>query len=353
MSEHTNMRHDDGRRTFVRRTLLRGAAVGAAAPLLPAAAGAAQAAPDAAPVGADAAPVGSAGSASGAVRPDAATLRWLGTSGWRIGVGVGGRTVLFDPYITRFPTGLFGPKGFDPDTRLRSDEELVARHAGRPELVLVSHTHWDHVGDVPCIATSTGARVIGTETTYHVLRALGVDAGQISVVKGGEVLDFDGFTVEVVASRHSRNAKWSYFAPGTLHAPPRPAPRTVSDLPEGDTLAFQVTVADGPSFFLMGASDFDERSAAGLRPDVLMAATPSSRSTHRYLPRLLSTLGNPGTVVPVHWDNFEEPLSAPPRRDPAMDLDAFTAEVRRLSPASRIVVPDYATVYGADLRPTA
>lgn len=345
MSEHTNMRRDNGRRAFVRRTLLRGAAVGAAAPLLPAAAAAARATPDAAPDGA-------AQSASDVVSPDAAALRWLGTSGWRIDVG--GRTLLFDPYITRFPTGLFGPKGsFDPNTRLICDEDLVARRAGRPELVLVSHTHWDHVADVPYIAKSTGARVVGTETTYHVLRSLGVDAGQISVVKGGEVLDFDSFTVEVVASRHSRNAKWSYFTPGTLHSPPRPAPRTISDLPEGDTLAFRVTVAGGPSFFLMGASDFDERSAAGLRPDVLMAATPSSRSTHRYLPRLLTALGNPGTVVPVHWDNFEVPLSAPPRRDPAMDLDAFTAEVRRLSPASRIVVPDYATVYGADLRPIA
>jgi L-ascorbate metabolism protein UlaG (beta-lactamase superfamily) len=345
MSDSMNSRPEDGRRAFVRRTLLRGAALGAAVPLLPAAAGAAHAA-------ADAAPAGAARSTTETPRPDAASLRWLGTSGWRIGVG--GRTVLFDPYITRFPTGLFGPKGsFDPNTPLSCDKELVARHAGSPELVLVSHTHWDHLGDVPYIAASTGARVVGTETTYHVLRSLGVDAGQISVVKGGEVLDFGGFTVEVVASRHSRNAKWSYFAPGTLHAVPSRAPRTISDLPEGDTLAFQVTVAGGPSFFLMGASDFDERSAAGLRPDVLMAATPSTRSTHRYLPRLLDTLGHPGTVVPVHWDNFEEPLSAPPQRDPVMDLDGFTAEVRRLSPDSRIVVPDYATVYGADLRPTA
>ncbi|MFF3286872.1 MBL fold metallo-hydrolase [Streptomyces sp. NPDC003023] len=343
MSEHTNGRGNDGRRAFVRRTLLRGAAVGATVPLLPAAAQAAHAGQ-----------AGQAGQAGphDALRPDTATLRWLGTSGWRIDFG--GRTVLFDPYITRFPTGLFGPKGsFDPNTRLTCDQDLVSRHAGSPEVVLVSHTHWDHINDVPHIARSTGARVVGTETTYHVLRALGVDAGQISVVKGGEVLDFDGCTVEVVAGRHSRNAKWSYFAPGTLNAPPRRAPRTVSDLPEGDTLAFQVRVPDGPSMFLMGASDFEERAADGLRPDILMAATPSSRATHRYLPRLLEALGRPSTVVPVHWDNFEEPLSRPPRRDPVMDLDAFVAEIRRLSPASRVVVPDYETVYGADLRPTA
>ncbi|WP_418960455.1 MBL fold metallo-hydrolase [Streptomyces tritici] len=326
-------------RSFVRRTLLRGAAVGAAVPLLPAAAQA------------TAAERGD-GRAGARVPADSATLRWLGTSGWRIDVR--GRGVLFDPYITRFPTGLFDPQGtFDPATELTCDEELVARHAGRPELILVSHTHWDHVNDVPYLAKSTGARIVGTETTYHVLRSLGVDKAQISVVKGGEVLDFDGFTVEVVPSRHSRNAKWSYFAPGTLNAPPSPAPRTISDLPEGDTLAFQLSVAGGPSMFLMGASDFDERAAAGLRPDVLMGAVQSSKATYRYVPRLLGALGRPATVVPVHWDHFERPLTGAPLRDSGMDLDGFVAEVRRCSPTSRVVVPDYTTLYGADLRPVS
>ncbi|MFD3442826.1 MBL fold metallo-hydrolase [Streptomyces sp. NPDC058685] len=331
-------RETGSRREVVRRTLLRGAALGAAAPLL-------------STTGAGATGPGRA-SATGAVsaaQAGAAALRWLGTSGWRIGIGA--RTVLFDPYITRFGTGLFGPKGsFDAKTKLTTDHALVDRHAGRPEVILVSHTHWDHINDVPHIAKSTGARVIGTETTYHTLRALGVDAAQISVVKGGEVLAFDGYSVEVVSSRHSRNASYSYFAPGTLNAPPHRAPRTISDLPEGDTLAFQMTVDGGPSLFLMGASDIDERSAQGLRPDVLMAATPASTSTYRYLPRLLDALGHPATVVPVHWDNFEKPLASPPQRDPSIDLDAFVAEVRRLSPGSRVVVPDYVTDFGGDMR---
>lgn len=260
--------------------------------------------------------------------------------------------MLFDPYLTRFRTGLFDG-AFDAGTELRTDPDLVREHVGHPELVLVSHAHWDHLADVPHIARTTGARVVGTETTYHLLVASGVDPGQVSVVKGGEVLDFGGgLTVEVVASLHSRNKKYSYFAPGTLHAPPATPPRTISDLPEGDTLAFLVTAGSGgPSAFLMGASDFCERAARGLRPDLAMVAVPAGTATHDYVPRLLRALDRPGVVVPVHWDNFEEPLTAPPRRDPSMDLDAFVAQVRRSSPASRIVVPDYRTVYGGDMRP--
>ncbi|MFC1226895.1 MULTISPECIES: MBL fold metallo-hydrolase [Streptomyces] len=327
------------RRGFDRRTVLRGAALGAASPLIPAAAVPAAAA----------APARGDGNGGGRVAGPA-SWRWLGTAGWRIDVG--DRTVLFDPYLTRFPTGLFDG-AFDPATRLRTRPEVVDARIGRPELVLVSHSHWDHLGDVPHIARTTGARVVGTETTYHLLVSLGVDAGQISVVKGGEVLDFGGgITVEVVPSLHSRNKKCAYFAPGTLNAPPARAPRTISDLPEGDTLAFRVTAGEGgPSAFLMGASDFSERAVRGLRPDLAMIAVPAGTATHRYVPRLLRALDGPDVVVPVHWDNFEVPLDGSPVRDPAMDLEAFLAQVEEVSPATRVVVPDYRTVYDAAMRP--
>ncbi|MEU2879516.1 MBL fold metallo-hydrolase [Streptomyces sp. NPDC007070] len=264
---------------------------------------------------------------------------------------LGHRRLFADPYLTRFPTGLFDG-AFDPRTRLRTDPKTVDAHIGRPELVLVSHSHWDHLSDVPHIAKTTGARVVGTETTYHLLVSLGVDAGQISVVKGGEVLDFGGITVEVVPSLHSRNKSCSYFAPGTLHDRPARTPRTIADLPEGDTLAFQVTAgAGGPSAFLMGASDFSERAVSGLRPDLAMVAVPTSTSTPRYVPRLLRALGTPGVVVPVHWDDFELPLTGSPVPDPAADLDAFLAQVREVSPATRVVRPDYRTVYDSEMRP--
>ncbi|MFF3255840.1 MBL fold metallo-hydrolase [Actinacidiphila glaucinigra] len=333
MSDDTDAR---GLRKFGRRTMLRGAALSAATPLLPGTLPTAAAAPA----------VRRAAPAAGG-----ATFRWLGAAGWRIDVS--GRTVLFDPYVTRFPTGLF-TGAFDRATRLCTDEAAVRERVGRPELVLVSHSHWDHLADVPYIAASTGARVVGTETTYHLLVALGVDPAQISVVKGGEVLDFDGIVVEVVASLHSRNKQRAYFAPGRLAGPPPARPETIGDLPEGDTLAFQVTAGDGgPSAFLMGASDFGERAARGLRPDLAMVAVPTSASTHRYVPRLLAALGDPDVVVPVHWDDFERPLDLPPRTDPSADLDAFAAQVRRESPATRVVVPDYRTLYGADMRPVS
>ncbi|GAA1888759.1 MBL fold metallo-hydrolase [Asanoa iriomotensis] len=284
-----------------------------------------------------------AAAAARSFRAGAATFRWFGTAGWR--VDIGDRTVLVDPYLSRYSTGLFDG-AMDPATPLSVATATVDAHVGRPETVLVTHSHWDHFNDVPHIAATTGARVLGTLTTYQLGLALGVPAGQLGPVKGGEVLDFGDYTVEVVASLHSRNAAYSVGIPGVrLTRPPRPA--TVADLPEGDTLAYLLSVRGGPAVFFMGASDFVARNVDGMRPDIAMVAMASATTTHEYVPRLLEALGKPPVVVPVHWDNFETPLVNPPTVAPAdrERLDAMITTIRRVAPRTRVVLPDYLKPY--------
>ncbi|MEU4712165.1 MBL fold metallo-hydrolase [Micromonospora purpureochromogenes] len=281
--------------------------------------------------------------AAGRIRQGAVSFRWWGTSGWRIDIG--DRTVLVDPYLSRYDTGLFRG-AFDPATPLTVDTAVVDSLVDRASTVLVTHTHWDHYNDVPHIAKKTGARVFGTLTAYHLALAYGLPASQLSPVKGGEVLDFGDHTVEVVSSLHSRNAGWSMAFPGVrVSQPTRPA--TIADLPEGDTLAYQVRVDGGPSVFFMGASDFAERNLTGLAPDVAMVALQSTTATADYVPRLMAALDHPKVVVPVHWDNFETPLANPPVVGPAdrRRLDDLVAAVRRASPRTRVLVPEYGTAY--------
>ncbi len=260
-----------------RRRFLGGAAVAGAALAAVGVTGSAQAAPPAGPARGPGAPARSAGSGQAGNR---ATFRWLGTAGWRIDLGA--KTILIDPYLSRYDTGLFRG-AFNPQTQLTVATAAVDAYAGRPETILVTHSHWDHINDVPYLATGTGARVVGTLTTYHLALAGGVPVGQLAPVSGGELLDFGDYTVEVVSSLHSRNASYSMAFPGVRVSQP-PPPVTIADLPEGDTLAFQLQIKDGPAVFFMGASDFVERNLTGLAPDVAMIALPSSNATHDYVP---------------------------------------------------------------------
>ncbi|MEU3452936.1 MBL fold metallo-hydrolase [Micromonospora sp. NPDC006766] len=330
-------------RSYDRRRFLRDAAIGTAAVSAGGlAAGALAETAQATPAPAKPAPT-APGTAASARRAAPVSFRWWGTSGWRIDIG--DRTLLVDPYLSRYDTGLFRG-AFDQTTPLEVDTAVIDPLVDRAENILVTHTHWDHFNDVPYIAARTGARVFGTLTAYHLGLAYGLPAGKLAPVKGGEVLDFGTYTVEVVSSLHSRNASWSMAFPGVRLSQPS-KPETIADLPEGDTLAYQIRIVGGPAVFFMGASDFDERNLIGLAPDVAMVASASTTSTAEYVPRLMAALNHPKVVVPVHWDNFETPLTNPPAVDKSdrERLDDLIAAVRRVSPRSRVLVPEYHTAY--------
>lgn len=260
----------------------------------------------------------------------AATLRWFGTNNWEIAVG--DRRIVIDPYVTRFPLLVDDAEA----TPLRVDRAAVDRYLPRADVVLVTQSHFDHLNEAPYLVSRTGARVLGTETTYHLLRALDTDPRRITVVKGGEHLDFGDFSIEVFPSLHGLDAEMHYIAPGTLNARP-PRPTTVGEMLEGGTLAFQVTV-DDLRIFVLGTANLIERALAGARPDVAVLAAPSNAVVHRYVERVMRALDGPSVVLPTHWDDMVSPLEGP-IGDPGA-LRPFADRVRRVSPGTALVVPE-------------
>ncbi|MFB8773459.1 MBL fold metallo-hydrolase [Streptomyces broussonetiae] len=280
----------------------------------------------------------------------AVRLRWLGVAGWEIAID-GGPSILFDPYLSRMPC--LAPDGtLDPGLPLRPDPATVDRIAARrlvgpPELILVSHGHFDHVLDVPQLLSRpawAGARIrtVCDETVRHLLVAMETPRSRtddVIQVKGGEYLRFDGYTVEVFRSLHSQFADHGYFAPGRRVAPPR-RPATLGDLVEGDTLAYQVSVDDGPSILLMGASNFVERELTGIRPDAAVIPMSSHSAVHGYLDRLLSAVGHPPLLLPSHHDDMVTPVTGTPQGLAATtDPSATTELTRAAGPGSRVLSP--------------
>jgi L-ascorbate metabolism protein UlaG (beta-lactamase superfamily) len=67
-------------------------------------------------------------------------LTWLGHASWQ--VRAGGQTVLLDPFLSDSPTAPIKPE------------------TAAADYVLISHGHFDHVGDAAAIANRTGATVV-------------------------------------------------------------------------------------------------------------------------------------------------------------------------------------------------
>jgi L-ascorbate metabolism protein UlaG (beta-lactamase superfamily) len=272
------------------------------------------------------------------------TLRWWGNNSWEIRLP-GGKTVLIDPWLTRFRTGTYSSAGADPETPLSVDTALIDHYVDSGELradqILVTHGHYDHLTDVPYLATKTGATVLGTETHLNLLAALGAPEDQFAVATGGEYFTFDGYTIRVLRSLHSASGTRAAVPfPGTrpgLGAGTLPAPKVIRELVEGGTLAYQVS-GGGVSVLDFGGSNYVESELAGLRPDVVLVPAGGGM-IYDYVARLLRAVGRPRYVIPTHWDDFDYPLS-----EPARDwggLDALRTAVAAASPTSRFVTVDH------------
>ena len=173
---------------------------------------------------------------------DSIHLKYFGTAGWKITDG--DITVLIDPYITRAKLGT-GPGVSDKDTRKTvmrddifvSDTLLIDSLITKADFILVHHSHFDHLADVPYIAKKTGAKVIGTETTRNILRGYGIPEEQLYPVKGGEDYQFENFSVQVIPSIHSALNNKHYIDSRTYTETPK-TPLKVSEFVEGGSLMF-------------------------------------------------------------------------------------------------------------------
>ena len=281
------------------------------------------------------------------------TLKYLGTAGWQISDGR--TTLLVDPYLSRLHMTTPNDDVLPGDTRQRftqadaaeSDTATIDKHIQRADFILVTHTHPDHAFDVPYIARKTGATVIGTESARNLARAYGIPGDKLIVARGGDDLEFEGWSVRVIPSLHGilRRAPFLRRDP---NAPPAPsvipldviAPLHLNQYAEGGTLAYLIRLG-GKQLLVFGSMNYIEREVEGLRPDVaLVGAMPERREIHDYTGRLLKAIGYPRMVLPTHWDRFN--VSYDVSQAPAIErLQSFLADVKAASPRSVVTVPKY------------
>lgn len=276
---------------------------------------------------------------------DSIQLKYFGTAGWEITDGK--ITVLVDPYLTRVKLGT-GPGVSAEDTRktvLRSDifvsdTLLIDSLITKADFILVHHSHFDHLADVPYIAKKTGAKVIGTETTRNILRGYGIPEDQLYPVKGGEDYQFENFSVQVIPSIHSALNDKHYIDSRTYTEEPK-TPLKVSEFIEGGSLMFLARFANH-NILTMASMNFVERGLVGQKPDILLAGVNRSQfGLYQYNERLLKVTNYPKIIIPTHWDNFRLPYGFSQQSGVDQKLLPFKEDVKRLSPETKVIIPEH------------
>ncbi len=276
----------------------------------------------------------SAGSAQ-LVTPDSPgdtglVMKWLGTAGWEIKTPAG-TTILVDPFLTR--------KQPDREWQWESNEEVVFRYVKAADYIFAGHSHGDHVGDLPLIAKKFGAKIIGSRTTMNLALSAGVPPSQITMISGGEKLDFKEFSVDVILSEHR-------IARG------RTSPPRLRELYDPVSTIVGRHFLIGGSFlynFTFGSrrvlhqstANFIVENLEGSNPDVALLAQ-GYRSYD--LDAALRAM-KPKVIIMHHFDQWRVPFAEGIKSRNERRARHFRRGIKRVDPRIEVVIPEFLKPY--------
>ena len=257
-------------------------------------------------------------------------IKWLGTAGWEIKTPAG-TTILIDPFLTRKPP--------DREARWESDEEVVFKHVKGADYIFAGHSHGDHVGDLPLIAKKFGARIIGSRTTMNLALSAGVPPSQITMISGGENLDFKEFTVDVIPSEHR-------IARG------RTSPPRLRELYDPVSTIMGRHFLIGGSFlynFTFGSrrvlhqstANFIVENLEGSNPDVALLAQ-GYRSYD--LDAALRAM-KPKVIIMHHFDQWRVPFAEGIKSRNERRARHFRRGIKGVDPRIEVVIPEFLKPY--------
>lgn len=258
-------------------------------------------------------------------------IQWLGVAGFQIRTET--TTLLIDPYFTRLPFRKMWVGKVQPDLQVVHPDSYPA------DAILVSHSHVDHLLDVPAFARAYGEPVYGSANTAQLLALLDVPAEQIQQTSAGSSFCVGDIAIWVHPATHIRTPG---FLPGTLPPdlhPPLRSRQYVMD----EVFAFQMDthgmhLLTDPGQPLPNISPVDVLFLYPFHPPALLAQILEST--------------RPARILPSHWDDFWRPLSRPlkPMIQPPhhewppigrADLEKFTRRVKSLSPGTEVIRLDW------------
>ncbi len=234
------------------------------------------------------------------------TAQFLGTSA--LLVRDGRTTILADGFVSRPGEWRTAFWRIAPN-EVRIDAVLRRVGVSTIDAVFASHSHYDHALDAPVIAKTTGAMLLGSESTANVGRGLGLPERQIDVVRDGETRRYGDFELTFIESEHGGGNP----APGDVRAPLRP-PAHALRWKTGAT--WSVLIRHGETSLLVhGSAGYKRGALRNRRADVVYLGIGTSRWPRKgfidtYWDEVVRRTGA-RRVILVHWDNFFRSLDKP------------------------------------------
>ena len=253
--------------------------------------------------------------------------------------------ILFDCHFTR-PSLLSYVRGKKCPTNTKLIDELIRVHKiDRLRAIFISHTHHDHVMDMPYVANLTGADVYGTSSALNVARGGGVPEDKLNAFGAPEDAALEiarsfmagnkaalrlnepgapaalptsafkvcDFTITVIPSLHSKPTALNNDLGQTIDKP-LVQPAGLREYKEGGSLDFLVE-AHGKTFLIRPSFNHVKGQLDGISADCLFLgiagiAKADAKTEAEFFTETAAKV-KPRLIIPLHWDNFFSPLDKP------------------------------------------
>lgn len=242
-------------------------------------------------------------------------VQWLGQSSTKI-TTLTGKVIVIDPFMTNNPKTPVGWKNLDA--------------LGKVDVILVTHGHGDHTGDVSELAKRTGATVLGPAGLMATIVDLGWVPSEKAVRfgKGGKVQPAGPqITITQTHAEHSSEVTVT-----------DPATKKTTTYPGGEPAGFIVEMENGFKLYHMGDTGLfgDMRMIADYyKPDLIMIPIgghfvmdpkDAAYATKEWL--------KPKYSIPFHYGTFPVLKGTPQEYQAA--LGQTTTQVFPISPGDKL-----------------
>ncbi|MDF1811438.1 MAG: MBL fold metallo-hydrolase [Verrucomicrobiales bacterium] len=234
------------------------------------------------------------------------SVTYLGTSGYLIESGK--TAIAVDPFFSRHDLRtvlLNGPIPPKPDVIASS-----VKKAAFPDSIdgwLVTHAHFDHALDIPCLQRQFGGKTYSSETGRALFKACGVPARTVKATTAGKCFRIGDAKVSVLEATHDRLVGMVVPYPGELEGD-IPAPTRPKDWKVGEPLAYLIEIGGKKIYIESGGMGNSMPSEKAKGVDLAIMGVAVADSQYRY-PKAVQFLC-PKYVMPTHQDNFFEPLES-------------------------------------------